>query len=211
MYDVNLIRKRIVPERHKRVMFSVFSGMALVYALTFLGVAIFSMANLRMADVYAHEIERIEQDTAALSEETPTRDELDGMLSGVAPDLREIGTLLDQRVPMAPVWAAIARAVPEGIWLTRVEVTQPRQTNGGSKKKVRSDPKSAGGITIEGCAIASEPAAGSEAIKLFEKNIEGDEVLGQIVSEVESAETGMRKAGGGSSVVGFVVRGTYKS
>ena len=77
MYDVNLIRKRIVPERHKRVMFSVFSGMALVYALTFLGVAIFSMANLRMADVYAHEIERIEQDTAALSEETPTRDELE--------------------------------------------------------------------------------------------------------------------------------------
>ena len=53
MYDVNLIRKRIVPEKQKKVIFSVISFSALVYVLTFLGVVCFSFVNFKIIDVYA--------------------------------------------------------------------------------------------------------------------------------------------------------------
>lgn len=207
MYDINIIRKRIVPERQKKVIFSVISFSALVYVLTFLGVICFSFANFKMIDVYAREIDGLQEDLSVLYPGTPTHDELATMIGRVRPDLREIGSLLDKRVQMSGLWAGIARSVPDGVWLEHVQVTTAGSTD-GAKKKAKGESKP-GGILIRGFAVADQPSRGSEAIGEFTKALEDDPGLKDRLANVKSAETGMRRAGG-SSVVGFEITGDFK-
>ena len=66
-----------------------------------------------------------------------------------------------------------------------------------------------GGVLIKGCAIADQPSSGSDAIGEFAKALEDDPALRDRLTNVKSAETGMRRAGG-SSVVGFEITGDFK-
>lgn len=207
MYDINIIRKRIVPERQKKVIFSVVSFSALVYVLTFLGVICFSFANFKMIDVYAREIDGLQEDLSVLYPGTPTHDELSTMINRVRPDLREIESLLDRRLHMSRMWEGIARSVPDGVWLEHVQVTASGSADGG-RKKTKGEPKS-GGILIKGYAIADQPSSGSDAIGEFTKGLEDDPALKGRLANVKSAETGMRRAGG-SSVVGFEITGDFR-
>lgn len=208
MYDINIIRKRVVPARQRKVIFSVISFSALIYVLTFLGVICFSLANFKMIDVYAHEIDGLQKDLSVLYPGTPTHEELSTMISRVRPDLREIEDLLDKRIQVSRMWEGIARSLPDGVWLEHVQVTASAAAIDGGKKKGRSESKS-GGILIKGYAIADQPSRGSEAIGEFTKALEGDPSLKDRLANVKSAETGMRRAGG-SSVVGFEVTGDFK-
>lgn len=208
MYDINIIRKRIVPERQKKVIFSVISFSALVYVLTFLGVICFSFANFKMIDVYAHEIDGLQEDLSVLYPGTPTHDELTTMIGRVRPDLKEIENLLDKRLPMSRMWEGIARSVPDGIWLEHVQVTAAAASGENGKKKGKGDPKP-GGVLIRGYAITDRASGGSDTIGEFAKALEDDPVLKDRLTNVKSAETGMRRAGG-SSVVGFEITGDFK-
>lgn len=208
MYDINIIRKRIVPERQKKVIFSVISFSALVYVLTFLGVICFSFANFKMIDVYAREIDGLQEDLSVLYPGTPTHEELSTMIGRVRPDLREIEGLLDKRLAMSGMWEGIARSVPDGIWLEHVQVTATPASSENGKKKGKGEPK-LGGILIKGYAIADRPSGGSDTIGEFAGALEGDPALKDRLTNVKSAETGMRRAGG-SSVVGFEITGDFK-
>ncbi|MBM3307881.1 MAG: PilN domain-containing protein [Candidatus Eisenbacteria bacterium] len=208
MYDVNLIRKRIVPERQKKVIFSVVSFSVLVYVLTFLGVACFSFVNFRMIDVYASEIDGLQDNLAALYPGTPTRDELSTMLSRVRPDLREIEGLLDKRPAVSVLWEGIVRCLPEGVWLESVRVTTAAQQSDGAKKRGKGEAK-AGGIVIRGYAVASQAGRGSTMISEFTMQLEADPAFKDRLTNVKSAEKGIERAGG-SSVVGFEVTGDFK-
>jgi Tfp pilus assembly protein PilN len=208
MFDINIIRRRIVPERQKKVIFSVISFSALVYVLTFLGVICFSFANFKMIDVYAREIDGLQEDLSVLYPGTPTHDELSTMIGRVRPDLSEIEDLLDRRLRTSGMWEGIARSVPDGVWLEHVQLTAPGSSSDGGKKKGKGETKP-GGILIKGFAIADQPSSGSDAIGKFTKGLEDDPALTGRLTNVKSAETGMRRAGG-SSVVGFEITGDFK-
>ncbi len=208
MYDINIIRKRIVPERQKKVIFSVISFSALVYVLTFLGVICFSFANFKMIDVYAHEIDGLQKDLSVLYPGTPTHDELSTMISRVGRTCARSRISSTSGSRCRACGRASPGRVPDGVWLEHVQVTATAASGENGKKKGKGESKP-GGVLIRGYAIADRSSGGSDAIGEFAKALEDDPSLKDRLTNVKSAETGMRRAGG-SSVVGFEITGDFK-
>ena len=202
MYDINLIRERVVPDQRKNILFSVISASALIYALTILAVVFFSVANFKMIDVYAKEIDKMQGDLSAIYPSiTPTHDELDVIVRRIKPDLKEIGGLIDDRTDFTSLWEAVARAVPDGAWLTRVEFRIPAAATRSGKSKR--------GLFIEGMALTSGETGGDEVIREFALALESDGELAGYISEAKFAETG-RKRLGGEDVTGFEISCPFK-
>ncbi len=196
MYDINLIREQVVPDQRKNIMFSVISASALIYALTILAVIFFSAANFKMIDVYAKEIDKMQQDLADLYPGTPSHDDLALIVNRIKPDLKEIGATIDSRIEFTYLWEAVARATPDGVWLTRVELKAPDPDNRRGR--------TAQGLFIEGKALASGETGGDEIIRAFALAIEKDEELSLHISEAKFAETG-KSSIGGQDVIGFEI------
>jgi hypothetical protein len=205
MYGINLIRHTVIPERHKRVIFSVISFSALAYALTALAVIFFSAANFRMIDAYAREIDRLEAELSVLYPGTPTEGELDVIVRRMRPDLDEIGKLVDRKVETTYIWEAIASAVPDSVWLTSVHLKVPEQETGGSKGRSR---KLAGGIVAEGFAIPSGGTA-SGSIRRFAERLKSSDELKGYIADAKYSETGMKTISG-KDVIGFEVTCPFK-
>ncbi len=198
MYDINLIRRSIVPERHKRVFFSVVSFTVLAFVLTGLAVLFFSIANLRVIDVYANELHHLEEDLSLLYPGTPTHEELSIVFARMQPDLQEISSGVGSRIEMTSLWENIASAVPDSVWLTSVDLKAPSDSKGTSSKKQD------GGVVIEGRAITGEGRSGSALIRKFAKAIESNSALAQYVSDAKFVETGLNEIGG-VPVIGFEI------
>jgi len=196
MYDINLIRDNIVPDQRKNVMFSVISASALIYVLTILAVIFFSAANFKMIDVYAKEIDKMQEDLSALYPGTPSHQDLDVIVRRIKPDLREIGGLIDDRTEFTYLWEAVAHSVPEGVWLTRIEFKIPAASSRKSK--------STRGLFIEGMALAGGETGGDEIIRTFALALEEDSELSGYISEAKFAETGKTRLGG-EDVIGFEI------
>jgi hypothetical protein len=197
MYDINLIRASVVPDQRKNVMFSVISASALVYVLTILAVVFFSAANFRMIDVYAHEIDRMQDDVSAIYPGSPSHDDLNVIVRRIKPDLKEIGSLIDGRTEFTYLWEAVACCVPDGAWLTRIELKVPA---------ARDDRKgrSASGLFIEGLALTDGETEGDEVIRDFALALEDNAELSVYITEAKFAETGRKKLGG-EDVIGFEI------
>ncbi len=200
MYDINLIRKNVVPDRRKNVIFSLVSFSALLCILTVLAVVFFSTANFRMIDVYAREIDKLEGDLTALYPGTPTLDELAAIMRRIKPDLSEISGVISSRTELTYIWEAVAETVQDDVWLTHVGLKVPR--NEGRKTSFR-------GIVIEGYALSSGDTSSEEAIQSFATRLENDPELKSHISEVRFAETGKMKIDG-HSVIGFEITCLFK-
>lgn len=200
MYDINLIRRTIVPEIHKRVFFSVMSFTVLAFLLTGLAVFFFSMGNLRVIDVYANELHHLEEDLSLLYPGTPTHEELSIVFARIQPDLKEMAAGLGTRVEMTSLWESIAEAVPDSVWLTRVSVSAPTRVAKGTNGTKERD----GGMVIEGRAITGAGRRGSALIRGFAKAIQADPTLGMYVSDTKFVETGINEVGG-ASIIGFEI------
>ncbi len=196
MYDINLIRAAVVPERHKRVLFSVVSFTMLVFVLTGLSVLFFSVSNLRVIDVYAKELHNLEDHLSLLYPGTPTHEELSLVFSRIQPDLKEITSGIGHRMEMTRIWEGIAAAVPDSVWLTGVSLHAPDRL-----KKGRSNE---GGVLIEGMAMTADGRRGSTLIRGFAKSIESSGVLSKHVSGAKFVETGITRVGG-TEVIGFEI------
>jgi len=199
VYDINLIRKKVVPERHRHMVFSVVSFSVLAYALTILAVVLFSAANFRMIDVYAREIDRLQSELSAMYPGTPTRDELAVIIRRVEPDLKEIGKFIDDRTEVTNVWGGIALAVPDSVWLTAVEVKAPTRSGVVGKGKAR---RHCGGVVVEGVAISGDGSSG--LIRRFARRLEETEELKGIVDGAKYVETGKQEING-VDVIGFEI------
>jgi len=194
VYDINLIRDQVVPERHKRVMFSVVSLTVLVFALTGLSVLFFSVANTRVIDVYAKELRHLEDDLALLYPGNPSREELSIIFSRIEPQLKEISSGVGKRVEMTGIWHGLADAVPVSVWLTSVSLRGPDERTAKGKD---------GGMVLQGMALA-EGRRGSALIREFARDMESHEVLARHVSDTKYVETGMSEING-TDVIGFEI------
>lgn len=200
MYDINLIRKDVVPNQRKRVIFSLVSFSALLCILTVLGVVFLSTANFRMIDVYAHEIDRLEDDISTIYPGTAMLDELASIMREIKPDLKEIGGAIDSRTEITQIWEAVAGAVGDDVWLTHVGLKTPRDQ--GRKTSFR-------GIVIEGHALSSGDTSSEEAIQSFATRLKEDPELRSHIATVKFAETGKSKIDG-RSVIGFEITCMFK-
>ncbi|MBD3368584.1 MAG: hypothetical protein GF405_10520 [Candidatus Eisenbacteria bacterium] len=206
MYNINLIRKQIVPQGQKHVMFSVVSFSALVYVLTTLAVVFFSAANFRMIDIYASEVDKLEEDLAVLYPGTPTEEELQTMIGRVEPDLREIKKLIERRTDYSVYMERLAGCVPEHVWLTSVRMTdRPARAAGHGRHKNKG---SFHGIAIEGMVVAGVEQGG-RIIRDFATTLEEDTELSLVIEEARFVETGLQEIGG-SNVLGFEIMCPYR-
>jgi len=200
VYDINFIGKRIVPESRKKIITAIVAFSALSLGLTLASVGATSVSDLQTADVYAAEIIKLRERFTVQYPGIPSEDELETIIGRTEPHLKDIAKIVDERICVTPIWESIARAVPDGVWLTRVSVLDHR----GSGEAGRGKSRSFRGIIIEGVALAGRGPEGDEAISAFVGNLKDDEELQSIVRDVESLGTGLEQIRG-TSVVGFEI------
>ena len=200
MYDINFIGQRIVPESRKKVMTAILSVSALALGLTLASIGTISLADLRMTSVYAAEVVKVREHLTTQYPGIPSEDELATIIGKTEPHLKDIGEIVDARIPFTPIWESVAMAVPDGVWLTRVTVADPR----GSGEEMTGKSRSFRGIIIEGVALAGRGPEGDQAVSAFVENLENDEQLQGVIQGVEFMGTGLEQIRG-TSVVGFEI------
>lgn len=200
MYDINLIGQRIVPESRKKTITAIVAFSALSLGLTLASIGAVSVSDLRTADVYAAEISELREHFTIQYPGIPSEDELETIIGKTEPHLKDIGKIVDARIRLAPILESVARAVPDGVWLTRVSVADLR----GSEEEARGKSRSFRGIIIEGVALAGRGPEGDQAVSTFVENLKDDEELQSIIQGVQSLGTGLEQIRG-TSVVGFEI------
>ncbi len=200
MYDINFIRQRIVPESRKKVIMAIVSVSTLALGLTLASIGTVSLADFRMTSVYAAEVVELQEQTATRYPGIPSLDELETIVGRTEPHLKDIGKIVDARTRFTPIWERIAIAVPDGVWLTRVSVADPR----GATEDVKGKARSFKGIMIEGVALAGRGPEGDQALAAFVDNLKKDEELKAVVTGVEFIGTGLEQVGG-TSIIGFEI------
>ena len=200
MYDINFIKKRIIPESRKKVITAIVTMTALVMGLTLVSIGTVSLADLRMTSVYAAEIVKLREHVSDRYPGVPSEEELESIIGRTEPHLKDIGKIVDARVEFTPVWERIAMAVPEGVWLTRVSVSDPR----GSEEAMKGKSRSFRGIMIEGVALAGRGPEGDQAVGAFVDSLKNDAELRSVVTGVEFMGTGLEQVAS-TSVIGFEI------
>jgi hypothetical protein len=201
MYDINFIRERIVPESRRKAITAIVSITALTLGMTLASVGTMSLSDLRAAEVYAADIDQLKENMTTRYSGIPSEDELRTIIGQTEPYLRDIGKMVDTRIAVTPIWERIALAVPDGVWLTRVTVADPRSAG---DEVMRGGQNTFRGIMIEGVALAGRGPEGDKAVAAFVDNLKKDEELSSIVTGVESVGTGLEQVGD-TSVVGFEI------
>lgn len=204
MYDINFIGKSIVPEGHRKVKSIVTSLAGAALGLTFVAILTMVVADMRAAEVYAADVTRLDEHISTLYGMTPTEEDLGRIVRQTAPDLKEVSKLVDRRVLFSKLWEHVATAVPEGVWLTRVCMSDPRTTQEETSTRNRKSHSSYKGIVIEGVALAGSGPEGDQAISLFLENLKSDTELSSRISAFEFVGTGLQQIGG-TSVIGFEI------
>jgi hypothetical protein len=198
MYDINLIRKKLVPERHKNVLFTAASLAALAYVLTIVGLIVASLSNARIVDAYATEVEEVKQYVEVESPgAAPSAQRVELMLRRIMPSLGEAEALAGESSELTLLWAGVAEAVPDSVWVTSVRVAAPRaEAEGKRKGKARFS-----GIILEG-SVAARVERGGELIRKFTQQLEEQEHLKERIQQARFEETEIQRIGG-QDVIGF--------
>jgi hypothetical protein len=202
MYDVNFIHERIVPESRRKAILSVMSLSALVLVLTLAAMGTATLSDLKVSQVYAAQRDCALEALGEGSQSAPSRQELEAIMRRTEPAVVEIGKLADRRMRLAPVLERIAAAVPDGVWLTRVSIADPRSTD--EEQRARGRPRAYKGVIIEGVAVAGRGPEGDVAVSAFVDSLKNDGELAEYVQDIEFIGTGLQQVGG-TSVVGFEV------
>ena len=201
MYDINLIKQRIIPASRKKVVTVIVSLSALVLGLSLVSMGTISLSEFRMTSVYAAEVSELQEHVIAHYPGIPGPSELEIIVNRTEPHLKDIGKMVTARIRFAPIWERIALAVPDGVWLTSVSIADPR---GPGDQMTGSKSRSFRGVLITGVALAGRGPEGDQAVAAFVENLESDAELQDTVSGVEFMGTGLEQVGG-TSVVGFEI------
>lgn len=200
MYDINFIGRRIVPESRKKVIGAIIGVTAFALGLTLVSVGSTTVADIKMTNVYAAESKKIQEQMTTNYPGIPSEGELETIIGRIEPHLKDIGKIVASRRSITPIWEGISLAVPDGVWLTSVCISDPRETE--EEKAGRG--RSFRGITITGVALAGGGPEGDRAVSAFVDNLKSNESLMDAVSDVEFLGTGLEQVGG-TSVVGFEI------
>jgi hypothetical protein len=200
VYDVNFIGQRIVPESRKKVVAIILGISAITLGLTLASLGSMTLADIRIASAYATEMNRVREGMTERYPGLPTEDELETIIGRTEPHLKDISKIVAGRRTFTPVWESIALAVPEGVWLTSVTVSDPKT----SEEEMSGRGRSFKGIAITGVALAGRGPEGDRAVSAFVENLRNDETLQGVVTGVEFLGTGLEQVGG-TSVVGFEI------
>ena len=208
MYDINLIRHRLIPQRHKNVIFSLLGFSALAYVLTILAVIVFSLGGSNTINVYAKDVENLRRTIDVVSPDGPPGSEqVEAMAEEMRPNLTDTGGLVAQKEDLVPLWRGIAAAVPDSVWLTGVRVMSPGKTAQAPSRRGKTKAKFRG-IVIEGMTAAGVEGGG-DLIRRFARRLEAQAELRDHIAQAKFVETGIQSIGG-TDVIGFEITCPYR-
>ncbi len=208
MYDINLIRHRLIPQRHKNIVFSLLGFSAVAYILTILAVIVFSVGGTSTIEVYAKDVESLRRSIDVVSPDgTPDAEQVEAMVEEMRPNLTDIGGLVVQKEDFVPLWRGIAAAVPDSVWLTGVKVMSPNKTEQSASRRGKTKAKFRG-IVIEGMAAAGVEGGG-DLIRRFARRLEAQAELQDYIAQAKFVETGIQSIGG-TDVIGFEITCPYR-
>ena len=124
MFEINLIKDRIVPVKQKHVIFGLVSLYILIWTLSIVAVLFLHVANVRMIGIYKGTLTRLESEISATYSGLPTSEELKIMWVRLLPDLTRIKQLVSRRILWASKLDRISRSLPEGVWIDEMRSEQ---------------------------------------------------------------------------------------
>ena len=154
LVHVNLLReeeRRGHSPIRARVMVPMFSGLALLAAAVWAGLALLSNAMLRSGNARAEEQIQEQSATVARYESIVARK------AALAAEAGQLDRFLDGRVLFGPALAAVAEAVPEDTALARLELSYPLPVAARPAPGAPAAKKAPPGATLRLQGITSRP------------------------------------------------------
>ena len=154
LVHVNLLReeeRRGHSPIRARVMVPMFSGLALLAAAVWAGLALLSNAMLRSGNARAEEQIQEQSATVARYESIVARK------TALAAEAGQLDRFLDGRVLFGPALAAVAEAVPEDTALARLELSYPLPVAARPAPGAPAAQKAPPGATLRLQGITSRP------------------------------------------------------
>lgn len=204
MFEINLIKDRIIPVKRKNVLFALVSSYILIWTLSIAAVFFLQVMNIRMIEIYRVDLAKQEREISAIyiGSGMPTHGELKIIWDKLLLELTDINHLLGSRILWASKLEQISHSLPEGVWVD--EIRSGREPSDQEKGKPKS--ASIGQIlVIEGRALSVSDEEGITSVEHFVASLEKSALFMKGIENVELIST-EQTAIGGRRIVAFQVQ-----
>ena len=206
MFEINLIKDRIIPAKQKNIILGLLSLYILIWVLSVAAVAFLHIANVRMIEIYKGELAKLEREISATYPGLPTAEELKIMWNKLLPELTSINRLLRGRILWAPKLNQISRCLREGVWIDEIRSEQkvsgkiiPRERGKNKRVSIKS-PQQA--LVIEGRVLSASDKEGIKSVEDFVSNLKKNVLFMEDIEGVELVST-KQTATGAKSIIAF--------
>lgn len=127
MFEINLIKDRIIPTRLKRLAFILVGVYALLWVVTLMTVAFLYVTDARTIGTYRQDTANVERDIGMEVPRVPTRKELVLLRDRLLPRLASIRSVVRARVRWSPKIGEISAHMPEGVRLSRLYMEESEE------------------------------------------------------------------------------------
>jgi Tfp pilus assembly protein PilN len=209
MFEINLIRNRIIPGKQKNMIFGLISLYLLIWILSLAAVLFLWVANVRMIEIYKGKLTRLEREISATYPGLPTVEELTIMGDKLFSELTGINNLLRKRILWAPKLNQISSSVPKGVWIDELRSGQGASGEIVSRKKGKNKSGSTKSrqqsLIIEGKVLSASDKKGIKAIESFVSSLKTNALFMEGIESVELVAT-EKTTTGARSIRAFQVR-----
>ena len=191
MFEINLIKDRIIPARQKSIIVGLISSYLLIYTLSVVIIIFLCVANVRMIEVYRGGVIKLEREISAIYPGLPTGEELKMMLNELLPELTGSNSLLRKRILWAPKLNQISNSLPEGVWIDELRSTRKASGEGVPRKRGKSASIKSRqqGLIIEGRVLSVSDKKGINAIENFVSSLKKNALFMEGIESVELVAT----------------------
>lgn len=191
MFEINLIKDRIIPIKRKNVLFGLVSFYILIWTLSIAAVFFLHVMNIRMIEIYKLDLAKQEREISVTYVDSgmPTRGELKIMWNKLLLELTNNKHLLSSRVLWASKLDQISHSLPEGVWVD--EIRSGRKASGPEKGKSKSasiGPQQQT-LVIEGRALSVSDEEGITSVEHFVAGLEKSALFMEGIENVELIST----------------------
>ena len=204
MFEINLIKDRIIPVKRKNVLFALVSSYILIWTLSIAAVFFLHVMNIRMIEIYGVDLAKQEREMNAtyIGSDMPTHGELKIIWNKLILELTDINQLLGSRIVWASKLEQIIHSLPEGVWVDEIRSgRKPSDPEKGKPEHASIEQI----LVIEGRALSVSDEEGITSVEHFVASLEKSALFMKGIENVELIST-EQTAIGGRRIVAFQVQ-----
>ncbi len=207
MFEINLIKDRIIPVKRKNVLFALVSSYILIWTLSIAAVFFLHVMNIRMIEIYRVDLAKQEREISAtyIGSGMPTHGELKIIWDKLLLELTDINHLLGSRILWASKLEQISHSLPEGVWVDEIRSGREPSDQEKGKPKSASIEAQQQILVIEGRALSVSDEEGITSVEHFVAGLEKSALFMKGIENVELISS-EQTAIGGRRIVAFQVQ-----